>query len=143
MLSWGKSHPAKERVLQKLFSAFPSGWPGLGLFLLRWFVSATLISLTVPYIIQANAGPLGWIVIGLCLASAACLLAGFMTPLIATVVAAGSTIVAVSGVVPPPVEIIILAVIIALLGPGAFSLDARMFGRREILVSNTSRSAKS
>ncbi|HEX6285143.1 MAG TPA: hypothetical protein VFZ71_09725, partial [Pyrinomonadaceae bacterium] len=88
-------------------------------------------------------GPVGWIVIGLSLASAACLLAGFMTPFTATLVAIGSSVVALSGHLPPPVEIIILAVIIALLGPGAFSIDARMFGRREILVSNTSRSAKS
>lgn len=115
----------------------------MGLLLLRGFVSATLISLSVPYLIQAKVGPLAWIIIGLCLASAACLLAGFMTPLIATLVAIGSSVVALSGHQPPPVEITILAVIVALLGPGAFSIDARMFGRREILVSNTSRSAKS
>jgi hypothetical protein len=39
--------------------------------------------------------------------------------------------------------VIVPAITIALLGPGAFSLDARMFGRREILVPHTSRSAKS
>lgn len=101
------------------------------------------MSLTLPYILQANAGPFGWIIIGLSLASAACLLAGFMTPLIATIIAIGSSVVALSSHLPPLVEIIILAVVIALLGPGAFSADARMFGRREILVSNTSRSTKS
>jgi len=29
---------------------------------------------------------------------------------------------------------VILAAAIALLGPGAFSLDARLFGRREIVI---------
>ena len=33
--------------------------------------------------------------------------------------------------------VIILAAAIALLGPGAFSVDARLFGRREILIPNT------
>jgi hypothetical protein len=32
--------------------------------------------------------------------------------------------------------------VIALLGPGAFSIDARMFGRREILITHASRSPK-
>jgi putative oxidoreductase len=66
-----------------------------------------------------------------------------MTPLISTAVAIGASVLAIAGLVSPPFEVITLAVTIALLGPGAFSLDARMFGRREILVPNTSRSSKS
>jgi len=34
---------------------------------------------------------------------------------------------------------VVLAIVIALLGPGAFSVDARMFGRREILIPVTRR----
>lgn len=130
-------------VLQKLFSAFPSGWPGVGLVLLRGFVSVTLISRTVPYVAQAKVSPLGWVVIGLTLGGAACLLAGFMTPVIAATVATGASLLAIAGFIFPPLEVIILAITVALLGPGAFSLDARMFGRREIFVPQTSRSAKS
>ncbi len=37
----------------------------------------------------------------------------------------------------------ILAAVIALLGPGAYSLDARLFGRREIIIPPASRSGKS
>jgi hypothetical protein len=37
---------------------------------------------------------------------------------------------------------IVLTTAIALLGPGAFSIDARMFGRREILIPNTPRYSK-
>jgi hypothetical protein len=101
-----------------------------------------LIREIVPYVDRFTAGPLGWVITGFSVASAACLLAGFMTPLIAATIAIGGSVLAVSGLLPLPVEVIILAIIIALLGPGAFSLDARMFGRREILFPNTSRSSK-
>ena len=36
-------------------------------------------------------------------------------------------------------NVIVLTTAIALLGPGAFSIDARMFGRREILIPHTQR----
>ncbi len=34
-------------------------------------------------------------------------------------------------------DIVVLSTSIALLGPGAFSIDARMFGRREILIRSS------
>jgi hypothetical protein len=36
----------------------------------------------------------------------------------------------------------IMAVAIMLLGPGAFSLDCRLFGRREIIIPHGNRSPK-
>ena len=72
----------------------------------------------------------------LSLISAACLLVGLMTPVMATVVTLGAGALAASGRLEPSLELIVLAVAVALLGPGAFSLDARMFGRREILLPN-------
>ncbi len=36
-----------------------------------------------------------------------------------------------------------IAIAIVCLGPGAFSLDARLFGRREIIISRRSSSSKS
>jgi hypothetical protein len=36
-------------------------------------------------------------------------------------------------------NVIVQTTVIALLGPGAFSIDARMFGRREILIPHTPR----
>lgn len=55
--------------------------------------------------------------------------AGFMTPIagtlaVATAVAAAS----------PLIEVAIIAAALILLGPGAFSIDARLFGRREITI---------
>ena len=114
----------------------------MGLLLLRGFVSVMLISQAVSEV-EHIKGPLHWILVGVSFASAACLLAGFMTPLIAVTIVTVEVIFALTGMAPIRVEVIILAIVIALLGPGAFSLDARMFGRREILVPNTSRTSKS
>jgi len=41
------------------------------------------------------------------------------------------------------VGMIVAAVAIALLGPGAFSLDGRLFGRREIVIPPSSRPPES
>jgi uncharacterized membrane protein YphA (DoxX/SURF4 family) len=38
------------------------------------------------------------------------------------------------GGTPALILIALMAVAVALLGPGAFSLDARLFGRREIVI---------
>ena len=77
-------------------------------------------------------------------ASGALMLAGLMTLFVALLVAAGTIGVALS-LIPSPaqdlfdsypaiINLIVLSIAIAFLGPGAFSLDARMFGRREITI---------
>jgi uncharacterized membrane protein YphA (DoxX/SURF4 family) len=76
------------------------------------------------------------------------LLAGLMTPLVSFLVAAGGIGIALS-LIPIPtkdlfnsyqaiIDLIGPSVAIGLLGPGAFSLDARMFGRREITIPSSS-----
>jgi uncharacterized membrane protein YphA (DoxX/SURF4 family) len=89
-----------------------------------------------------------WISGLLAITSGASLLLGFLTPL-------GSAIVAVGGAgtmlawFPAPVPnlielrlsailVTIVACAIVLLGPGALSVDARLFGRREIIIPRPS-----
>ena len=77
-------------------------------------------------------------------ASGALMLAGLMTLFVALLVAAGAIGVALSWIpspgqdlfasYPAVINLIVLSIAIAFLGPGAFSLDARMFGRREITI---------
>ena len=70
-----------------------------------------------------------------------CLLIGFLTPIVAVIIGGGAIIIALSALTLPTqslVGVIILAAALALLGPGAFSVDARLFGRREILIPNIS-----
>lgn len=113
--------------MQKFFSAFPSGSPGLGLLLLRVLLALTFIA--------ADMNLPTWL-LALFLAIGACLLVGFLTPIAAVVIGAGAVTSAFffDGNYAVLV-VIILAAAIALLGPGAFSVDARLFGRREILIA--------
>ncbi len=143
----------KESPLQKLFSTFPSEWPGVGLLLLRTLVGCSLIALGTNYVRTSNQSLIVWVLAALAFAGGAFLLAGLMTPLIAVLVAGGGIGIALS-LIPLPgeslfnsyvaiINLIVLSIAIALLGPGAFSLDARMFGRREITIpsnNNVSRS---
>ena len=128
--------------LQKLFSAFPAGWPGVGLLLLRMLVGVTLIAQTVTQVRPPELSASGWLLASLILLGAGCLLVGFVTPVTAILIGLVSITLAFSSFAQT-VDIVVLSAAIALLGPGAFSIDARMFGRREILIPSASRSPKS
>lgn len=112
----------------------------MGLLLLRGLISFTLIDQTTRYVGSATVGT--WIVITLSVVSAASLLVGFLTPAATIVVMIGATVLSIANLSPDFIEVIVLSVAIALLGPGGFSLDARIFGRREILLPQTPPSAK-
>lgn len=83
----------------------------------------------------------------LAVVSGLAVLAGFMTP-VAGVVAGLATLAIVATWVPPGASgfidrlaALILAIdaaALALLGPGALSMDARLFGRREIIIPHDS-----
>jgi len=66
------------RRVHRLFSAFPSGWPGLGLFCLRFALPLILIGGIAPTIVAQ-------VVLG---CAAAMVIAGFLTPFASGVVAA-------------------------------------------------------
>jgi hypothetical protein len=114
--------------MQKLFSMFPNGAPGIALLLLRLFVGAVLISDAV-----AAGSALNEILVWVLVACALALVAGFITPIAAVLVALIEAIglhadcvqMALHSVGP-----IVIGVALALLGPGAYSIDARLFGRR-------------
>ena len=108
--------------------------------LLRVLVAVSVIVQTVAYL-RAAETLAGWSIVALLLASAACLLLGFVTPVAAVLIGLTSLGLA-FWTTPYPIqelEVVVLAIVIALLGPGAFSIDARMFGRREILIPVTRR----
>jgi uncharacterized membrane protein YphA (DoxX/SURF4 family) len=127
--------------LQRLFSGFPDGWPGVGLLLLRSAVGLTAAVQGSAQILGAGLSSPGECVIGgLAVAGGILLVLGFLTP-------GTSAIVVLSTALcwfPNPSPALFLsriagllvvadATAVALLGPGAFSIDARLFGRREIV----------
>ncbi|MGF6416594.1 hypothetical protein ABH900_000055 [Stenotrophomonas sp. AN71] len=100
--------------MQRLFVMFPDRGPGLGLLWLRLCVAAALCT---P---GAHAG---WLTV-LCLLAVTMLLLGALMPLAAALAAAGLF----AQDLPWPLVLMPLALLV--LGPGAYSLDARVFGRR-------------
>jgi uncharacterized membrane protein YphA (DoxX/SURF4 family) len=91
--------------------------------------------------IEPNA--LTWLSGVLAIVSGLALVAGFLTPASGTI--AGLTTVFIVATWTPPgasvlidrlaaLILVVDAVALALLGPGALSMDARLFGRREIII---------
>lgn len=89
-----------------------------------------------------------WISGLLAIAAGASLLLGFLTPLggaIAALGCLGTMLAWFPAPVPnlidlelSPILLIVVACAIILLGPGALSIDARLFGRREIIIPRPS-----
>ncbi len=133
--------------MQRLFSTFLEGWPGFGILLMRLTVALSGIvqgmNALAGYHPQIVGLAMGLIEV---LVSAA-LLFGFLTPIAGAFAMLGSFVTGVScflasGEKDKAVAYVYLAVIsfaIALIGPGAFSVDARLFGRREIVIPESSR----
>jgi uncharacterized membrane protein YphA (DoxX/SURF4 family) len=75
--------------------------------------------------------------IGIAVLAGILILAGLLTPLTAAVIGVGaftSNLVFVQALF-----VGVVALALALLGPGALSIDARLFGRREIIIPHVSR----
>ena len=136
--------------LHRLFSAFPAGLPGVGLLLLRVVVGAALVAHGVLCLVSSDRITLVVSVsTALLLLSGGCLLIGFLTPILSLL--AGLECLGIVWSWFPfqllsPFEsklalapIIAMSAAIALLGPGAFSLDARLFGWKEIVIPPASR----
>ncbi len=132
-----------------MFSMFPDGSPGAGLLLLRVAAGAVLVTQGVTYL--GDKSGLGFL--ALVFFSAMCvvgllLLIGFLTrmaALVAVVIAVNSGLswfprVNTALSVTPTTSVLFAAVAIAVicLGPGAYSLDGRLFGRREIVIPTRS-----
>lgn len=110
-------------------SSFPAGGAGAGLLLLRLAVAAHLLHAAL------DAGrPLPWWWLALLALATGLLLLGLLTPLAAGAAAAGHL----PWLATPHGAVaaigIACALALLLLGPGAYALDARLFGRRRLLL---------
>jgi putative oxidoreductase len=124
-----------DRPLQRLFSTFPDGWPGAGLLLLR-------IGAAIPLIYFGFSGTAVSLVAA---AGGLLLLLGLWTPVAGIAVAIDELWIAFSSPVVQPSDrwlhilLAILAAAIAMLGPGAWSVDARLFGRQRFEIDGRNR----
>jgi len=128
---------------------FPDGSPGAGLLLLRAAGGVVLVTQGVAYFGDKNeSGFLALIVVSVTCVVGLLLLIGFLTRLVAVVasVIGVSFLFAwfpkVNAAQPVTLMTAVLFAVIALavicLGPGAYSLDACLFGRREITIPTRS-----
>jgi uncharacterized membrane protein YphA (DoxX/SURF4 family) len=120
-------------IVQKLFSMFPAGAPGIALLLLRLSVAAMLF---IDPVGRVSWPALTWLAV-MSLVAAIALVAGFLTPILALICGAlkiYALIGAAHGIAPLLVLALLLSFAVAMLGPGAYSLDAKMFGRRVVLL---------
>ena len=119
--------------MQRLFSTFADGWPGRGLFLLRLLTASVLFYSAISNLGQAI--PLTSTVLRMVGASAGILLlAGLWTPVVGTLIAIVEAWIAFSFAANPLTHIMLatLGATLAMIGPGASSVDARLFGRKRI-----------
>ncbi|HTR34337.1 MAG TPA: hypothetical protein VMH80_00445 [Bryobacteraceae bacterium] len=131
-------------LLRRLFYAFPAGWPGIALLLLRAVLGLVIVMEGRFYIGGPNATPGSWFMGVSAFLAGALFLVGFLTPIITAVVTIGllSASMALLPTCMPNlfdsrITIVFgLTILVAILGlgPGAFSVDARLFGRREIII---------
>ena len=123
--------------LQRLFSTFASGWPGVGLLILRVLSAALLINFGIASLLEAP--PLTTVVLQIIgVVAGILLLIGLWTPVAGTLAAIVKVWIAFSRYFShsgdPRIHIVqaILGAVLAMVGPGAWSIDARLFGRKHI-----------
>jgi hypothetical protein len=124
--------------MQRLFSTFPARGAGVALVILRLAVAASLLS---PLVSGSRLCPGSGVevLVTLSAMAAALLVVGYWTPLAASA-AIVLTICTVWFCHAATVNALLIAILvsIALLGAGAYSVDARLYGRRRLVVGGSS-----
>jgi uncharacterized membrane protein YphA (DoxX/SURF4 family) len=123
-------------TLQRLFSTFPDGWPGFGLLLMRLGMGISLIYLGTAGLWKEIQDTTSVAQNLIATAAGVSLLAGLWTPIMGALAALGQMWIALSLPSSQPagewihILLAVLSASAAMLGPGAWSIDARLFGRR-------------
>ena len=123
--------------MRRLFSTFAHGAPGAGLLLMRIAAGGALVAHGVAGLAAGSAAPS----VALDILSAVMgvlLLLGLWTPIVAALATIDAALLAFSDPANQRFYVLLgaLAAALALLGPGAFSVDARLFGWRRVEIRN-------
>ena len=115
---------------------FPQGGPGIGLLLLR-IAAAGMFALNLTHQFNLSSNTVYWLLVSLIALISLGLLLGFLTSIL-TIVAC---IAAVANLLlaDQPIDVVYILRILTsaalfFLGPGAYSVDARLFGLRVTVV---------
>ena len=133
--AWCEYPRLKQEFLQRLFSTFPNGWPGTGLLLQRVVTASVLFCSVLGHLSEPSQSVLIIPhVIGV--GAAILLLLGLWTPVCGTSIALVEVWVSYSSASAGiPIMLATFGATLAMLGPGAWSIDARLFGRKHIEIS--------
>lgn len=151
---WGVDAGCKFRTLkmgcslQRLFSTFPNSWPGFGLLLLRLGVGIALIYLGVSRLFGTLGAPITVTQNLIEAAGGVFLLAGLWTPVMGALIGMDELWIAFSLDPSHPdsrlihIFLAVLTAGVAMLGPGAWSIDAHLFGRKRFKMGDRTRGRK-
>jgi putative oxidoreductase len=126
-------YPPSGCSLQRLFSTFANGWPGFGLLIQRLVLGIVLlyrgitllpgVPAVAPIVPELTGSVLGFFI-----------LAGLWTPAVGALVAAVELwiVLAGGGDIWMSLMLAVFGGTLAMIGPGAWSIDARLFGRKHI-----------
>jgi uncharacterized membrane protein YphA (DoxX/SURF4 family) len=115
---------------------------------MRLTVALSAIVQGISTLIESPTQILSWAIGSLETLVGTALLIGFLTPIAGACASLGNMAIAVSwfltgenahGKTVAAFYLVAISIAITLLGPGAFSLDARLFGRREIIIPEAAR----
>ena len=114
---------------------FPQGGPGVGLLLLR-LAAAGMFTLNVTQ--RFNSSPLYWPILLVISLVSLSLLLGFLTPIVSIITclaALANLLLPDQSIDPVYVVRILTSGALFFLGPGAYSVDAKLFGLRVTVVT--------
>jgi putative oxidoreductase len=123
--------------MQRLFSTFPNHWPGAGLLILRLAAGLPLL-IGGKTDLRGLPPNLSFAVHLLAAGMGMSLIAGLCTPIVAALQSLQELWAISSGGNDSGTHLLLAAIdgSLAMLGPGAWSIDARLFGRKRISIGN-------
>ena len=128
--------------MRRLYSTFASGWPGMGLLLMRLVIGCVLV-LRASLRLWGDPPPSITITAAILLVAGFLLILGLWTPIVGTSVA----VIEVWKILTVPGDRwlwLLLGTVscaLAMLGPGRWSIDARLFGWKRVEAPPRQRSS--